>query len=314
MGAVLGSGVAQNAVGYPTPAPTSNDPMAFITETTPQTTTLQKVQYIFQLLMLSCYYCVKMSVIFFYRKIFVVGSRSAFHWITIVAGVIVTIWWLAYTFAIAFDCGTNFSAHWTALVNLIEDCSDLQNVVLSLLITDLLTDILVLILPVPIVISLKMSTGRKLATIGVFALGLLATIAAAIRLAIYVNAKNLGIDPRLDQNLSVSTILYWSMIEAGISIIAISLPALAALFTGQGMATKMRSFAGIFSIRSRSSGSRSRGIAEHTGQSSTAIARKGSRSTSDRDFELLDVGHDAPVPAPSHGGITVTKSVQVESV
>ncbi|KAI1144988.1 hypothetical protein F4825DRAFT_280746 [Nemania diffusa] len=152
MGVTLIIGVERGAVGYPTPPPPNADPAFVFTWRDPKITLVQKVQFITQLLMTAAYGFIKLSIVFFYRRIFVTSRRDHFDVVTKFCIALIVAWTLAYIFAIAFDGDTVWSAHWGSYSDLFQYCHGgfpVQQIYESLLITDLITDVLIILLPLP---------------------------------------------------------------------------------------------------------------------------------------------------------------------
>ncbi|KAF3058031.1 hypothetical protein GL218_05716 [Daldinia childiae] len=250
MGAALIAGVEQEAVGYPTPPPPGSNPELVLTWHDPKITVVQKVQYITQLLMIAAYGFIKLSIIFFYRRIFTTSKSDRFNLITIVCACIVVAWTLAYILAIAFNCGTHWGAHWGSVAEIITYCQGTQQLVESLLITDLITDVIIIALPMPRIWGLHLTLARKIAITAIFLLGGVAIGAAAARLGIYMTQIKYSLDPTMDENKSVSTVLYWSMIEAGLSLIAACLPTTQHLFRGRSIGSVVASVRSAISLPS----------------------------------------------------------------
>ncbi|KAI0382175.1 hypothetical protein F5Y04DRAFT_279959 [Hypomontagnella monticulosa] len=244
MGAALIAGVEKEAVGYPTPPPPGSDPNLVLTWRDPKITLVQKIQFITQLLMVTAYGFIKLSLIFFYRRIFIMSKSDRFNLVTIICACFIVAWTLAYIFAIAFDCDTNWEGHWGSVADILAYChggNEVQKIVKSLFITDLITDVIIIALPMPRVWSLHLTLARKIAITGIFLLGGVAIGAAAARLGIFVTQIKYSLDPTIDENKSVSTILYWSMIEAGLSLIAACLPTTQNLFHGRSVGSVIAS-------------------------------------------------------------------------
>ncbi|KAI1384737.1 uncharacterized protein F4822DRAFT_371725 [Hypoxylon trugodes] len=165
MGAALIAGVEQEAVGYPTPPPPDSDPELVFTWRDPKITMVQKVQFVTQLLMIATYGFIKLSIIFFYRRIFIMNAGDRFNLVTIICACAIVAWTLAYIFAVAFDCGTHWGAHWGAVADLFAYCHggfEVQQIVESLLITDLITDVIIIALPMPRIWGLRLTLERKI--------------------------------------------------------------------------------------------------------------------------------------------------------
>lgn len=86
----------------------------------------------------------KLSVLFFYRRIF---STPVFKGLTTTLMAIVSIWSVGFFFAYLFRCGTNFWALWAPLEDLIKYCYTSTPMFYALGISDVVTDVLILILP-----------------------------------------------------------------------------------------------------------------------------------------------------------------------
>lgn len=113
----------------------------------------------------------KAGIIFFYRRIF--KLKQAFNIITIALLAVVAIWTIVYFFVLLFICTPiptflhegSFSPDIT--------CGDRAAIWNSFSITDFLTDLAILIVPIPFVWSVQMAFKLKLAVTGVFLLGAL---------------------------------------------------------------------------------------------------------------------------------------------
>lgn len=94
---------------------------------------------------------VKLSVLFFYRSLFVVQRRTAFDILSLASIVIVVLWTLGFILAFAFNCKLNFSAAWGSQYDLMTHCNVGFGGEQALVISDFLTDLFVLCLPFPAV-------------------------------------------------------------------------------------------------------------------------------------------------------------------
>ncbi|KAJ5365703.1 hypothetical protein N7517_008589 [Penicillium concentricum] len=89
-----------------------------------------------------------------------------------------------------------------------------------------ISDIIILILPIPTVLNLQMSTRRKVAVLGIICFGLLSVVTALCR---FVVQKQLITDP--DTSYVMGRMVIVAGIEIQIAVIAVNLPALRSLFT-----------------------------------------------------------------------------------
>ena len=109
-----------------------------------------QIKYAFNLMQTLNFGAIKLSVLFFYRRIF---RGKWFDIATKSMIAIVTIWTFGFFFTIMFECRLKFWAFWSTLDNLLTYCVDdvLFQKVLS--ISDVITDGLILSIPLPIVSS-----------------------------------------------------------------------------------------------------------------------------------------------------------------
>lgn len=108
----------------------------------------------------------KFSVLFFYHRIF---FEPRFKHISILIGVMVLVWFLLYTFLQFFSC-TPLAYHWDKTIH--GHCIDRKMIsYYGYFPLDILTNILILILPIPYLWKLQMERAKKVAVIGIFVLG-----------------------------------------------------------------------------------------------------------------------------------------------
>lgn len=129
-----------------------------------------KIVFAIQFLYLASISSVKISLLLFYRRVFP-GKRFGYI-VTVMLG-LSGIWFVAFFFAQLFEIWP-ISANWTFIANgsytrVINE----ESMNLWLCGTDVLADVFLLLLPVPLITSLRMSRKDKLAFLGIFSLGLL---------------------------------------------------------------------------------------------------------------------------------------------
>ena len=95
---------------------------------------------------------IKLSFVFFYRRIFVSGNpRSAFSIATFVVIGIIAAWTISYFFTFIFVCGTHPSVFWESTKASSAHCFKTSKNLQGYAISDFLTDFFVILLPVPVV-------------------------------------------------------------------------------------------------------------------------------------------------------------------
>ena len=103
------------------------------------------------ILMVLAFGIIKLSITFYCRRIFVAVKGSLFDWITKIAILIVLLWTIGCLFAFIFSCGIHISANWGNIRDLIMYCGPSDNVSSAFVVSDLITDVMVLCLPLPVV-------------------------------------------------------------------------------------------------------------------------------------------------------------------
>lgn len=118
------------------------------------------------LLLIIAYGCIKLSILFFYRRTFVVGELTpAFNVATWLLIVIVTAWTITFLFVFIFSCGLHFSAMWGSRADLIQYCSNGLLHEEGLYISEFLTNVLLLLAPIPSVIPPFLKNERELSLV-----------------------------------------------------------------------------------------------------------------------------------------------------
>lgn len=110
----------------------------------------------------------KLSVLFFYRRLFTV---PAFRLISSIFIGITLAWGIGFTFAGIFQC-TPISTLWDKFeTEYGSSCVNVQLFYLAFGISDLILDVVIFTLPMPYVCKLQMPLQQRLAVGGIFFLG-----------------------------------------------------------------------------------------------------------------------------------------------
>ena len=96
------------------------------------------------------YGCIKLSVLFFYRRIFVKGTSRAFDIVTKASIGITAAWMIIFFLLQLFMCGGHIDWNWGPFIEL-EKCLDGFTYNNAFFISDLIADVLVICLPIPLV-------------------------------------------------------------------------------------------------------------------------------------------------------------------
>ena len=98
--------------------------------------------------------CIKLSALFFYRRVLCVGSMSTWlHTATKISIIIVILWLVVFQFLTGFQCGTHLSASWDGTY--LKYCTISFPFLYGLTVSDFLLDVWILALPIPVVCALE---------------------------------------------------------------------------------------------------------------------------------------------------------------
>ena len=99
---------------------------------------------------------VKISALFFFRRIFcVLNRRTIFNALTLTTITIVALWTVTFLVLTGLQCGTHFSALWSGAHAQAQYCHISYPFLLGLTISDFLLDIWIICLPLPQVRTLE---------------------------------------------------------------------------------------------------------------------------------------------------------------
>ena len=99
--------------------------------------------------MMIAYGCIKLSIVAFYRRLFVVSKGTVFDIVTKVTMVIIFLWSFTFILMIIFDCGTHFWANWGSTPDQLELCPIPFTSEYRLTISDLILDVFIFLMPIP---------------------------------------------------------------------------------------------------------------------------------------------------------------------
>ncbi|KAL8777189.1 MAG: hypothetical protein Q9213_007969 [Squamulea squamosa] len=156
------------------------------------------------------YGLIKTSIVLFYRRIFVTSKRTLFDMLTKITIIVIFLWTIAFILMIIFACGSEFSANWGSPAAQHVYCNKIGfTSEEGLAGSDLILDVVLLILPIPVIWRLQMSNTRKVAVTAIFMLGLSALAASVARLVLYVQVIQAAVDDvEVDQNPCLPTLSY----------------------------------------------------------------------------------------------------------
>ena len=129
-----------------------------------------KSEWVFQSVEKPTLGCIKLSLVMWYRKIFIGKKFNVASWIV---GAIVVAWTVGFFFPTVFACHPISVIYNGTIEQLFSECIDTITLLETFAVTDVMTDVMVLSLPVPMVWQLQMSIRRKITISGVFLIGTL---------------------------------------------------------------------------------------------------------------------------------------------
>ncbi|KAL1959485.1 hypothetical protein VTO42DRAFT_1930 [Malbranchea cinnamomea] len=184
-----------------------------------------KSWYTYQMVYLVDLCAVKFSILTFYR---IISTQRAYRIAVYTVMGIVAAFTVAMVFVNAFEC-PNPSDAWSVeiLFQGSSSCHDLHPIYYGQAAFNILSDVVILLLPMPVLHSLQMRRNKRIALIGIFSVGAIAVIASGVR----VYALTLWSAPDADVPYEGANILIWSQIEINAAIISASIPSLKPLFS-----------------------------------------------------------------------------------
>ncbi|KAK8091019.1 hypothetical protein PG994_000524 [Apiospora phragmitis] len=169
-----------------------------------------------------CLSVLKISVLCFYRRIF--GNT---RWMRIATWLMIGVaasWWLSLTVALVFNC-VPVEKQWTP--GMPEGhCYNAVDMYKGLCVTNIITDIVIMVLPMRLILSLQMRKLEKVVLICCFALG---TAVCAISVLRIVHLSDLEL--QADVTGSMEETVFLGVLELNIALISISLPSLRPFYT-----------------------------------------------------------------------------------
>lgn len=114
---------------------------------------------------------IKISVVLLYRRIFQI--KRGFVVYSIFLMVILGIWTISFLFARVFQCGPKMSIIWTFSSNRAKLCKTADPISNGFMISDVITDLVVVLSPIPVIWDMRLPKMQRLAVSGVFAMGFL---------------------------------------------------------------------------------------------------------------------------------------------
>lgn len=124
-----------------------------------------QITFIFTLIYIWCLAALKLSQLALYHRVFALQLRTAVY----IVGAIVIAWAFVFNFIFIFLCDP-ISQQWT--VKRVGHCMDQMLLLKFLILTNMATDLMIVVLPIRPVWQLQMRKTEKMAVLACFGLGL----------------------------------------------------------------------------------------------------------------------------------------------
>lgn len=177
---------------------------------------------------------VKLSILWFYRAI---ASHRTFRRIVNGLIIFVILYTIATTFAAAFQCekpsqSYDVSGYLAQFDNNPQTkksdvkCYDPTRLWVFTSAVNLFTDVLIMLLPIPALLGLRVPMSKRLALVGIFSVGIMAIVASCVRMWV------MALWSESPQNSAAfgSDLLLWGQVETNSGIVSASVPFLRLFF------------------------------------------------------------------------------------
>ncbi|KAI9652144.1 MAG: hypothetical protein M1831_007176 [Alyxoria varia] len=187
---------------------------------------------------------IKISIVIFYRSIFVGRNFAIATWCMIS---LLIAWLTAFFLSLAFACGTDITQSWNSPQSAAENCLNISLQQIAFTVSNLITGVMILAMPLVPLWRLQMAWRRKLAISGIFMLGIVSVGALVAELSyVYAEMEKGSSNP----NGVMTMCFVLSMVSAGTAVIAACLPTLGPIVTQINLDSTM---SGLYSFVRRSS-------------------------------------------------------------
>lgn len=105
--------------------------------------------------------CTKASILFFYLRIFATTKRSRTYVLFVSSIILIIMMMIGFFFATLFECGSHISAMWQSAVALETYCPNTDSYDYGFAISDFITDVMILAMPIPLVSTLLETSSRS---------------------------------------------------------------------------------------------------------------------------------------------------------
>ncbi|KAH7382070.1 hypothetical protein BKA64DRAFT_684859 [Cadophora sp. MPI-SDFR-AT-0126] len=176
-----------------------------------------KTVYVAELFYYTIQFSLKFSILAFYWRLFQTSNRVPIY----AVACFVASWFVASFLVAAFQC-VPVASLWDPALAATAQCVELAPFFFGTSIPNILADLFLLLLPMPYVWQLKITTTQKLFVIGLFLLGGFVLIASVIRLRLLLLLDIRGFPAKW----AVEDTVLWSAVENCMGVVCVCLPSL----------------------------------------------------------------------------------------
>ncbi|KAF4860442.1 Satratoxin biosynthesis SC1 cluster protein 4 [Colletotrichum siamense] len=173
--------------------------------------------YIYSFVFCTAVLSTKISILLFYWRVFM-GNLLSFRFSIWIGAFLVGSYPIYFMITMGFCCNP-LSHYWTQFKGTTGTCLDVGHFFFILAIINLITDVILLVIPVPEIFKLQMSKDKKIAVCGILGLGGFVCIASAVRvhyLKVFSTAT--------DITWMMGPVAIWSSVEPSVGIFSACLP------------------------------------------------------------------------------------------
>ncbi|KAF2878216.1 hypothetical protein BDV95DRAFT_533460 [Massariosphaeria phaeospora] len=182
---------------------------------------IRNCQFIMDMVYLAGIMFAKFSILILYVKVFHI--RRNFRWLCYFMMFITFAYCTAFFFIYAFDCKpVYYNWHFDPLHY---DCIDITQIKMAVGAVNILTDLIIVIMPLPLVMQLQLAKAQKIGLLLVFSTGFFILVTTIVREIIVVRTSK-----EFDQPWTVADEVIWLTVELNVGIVCITMPVLSPIW------------------------------------------------------------------------------------
>ncbi|CAI6089636.1 unnamed protein product [Clonostachys chloroleuca] len=180
-----------------------------------------RIAFAYQITIIVTNFALKMSVLFFYTRVFKVRSVKIASYS---AMVLVGVWMITFVFAVVFSCKP-IKASWDLAAQAAgATCIQQTKMLVAMIFSNAVMDLMVMAIPIRSILHLQMRRTDKLGVLGCILLGAIATVASFFR-GVYVSTVDFS-----DITGTMAASSFVSVLETLLAVLCICLPTIRPLW------------------------------------------------------------------------------------